>query len=252
MRYYYINDNDRFPKRYFSNGRLIIRGENGTRLAFEWSVPSKRLGIKLSLNDEMAEEAISLSINLWLVSLYISLENTWLSRQLEKITWSKTKVFGYGRSIGITFYAEYLWIDLWNPEEDYEAKRFWWQHISIDLHRLIKGKPVISEVIVDERDVLVPMPEGNYKAHAKLLHKTWTYPRWFTQEISAVDLEFKKGVPHEGKGENSWDCGPDATTGFYCPANSIADGVGKFVGSSLATRIKNGGWDDWKWEKGKK
>jgi hypothetical protein len=52
-------------------------------------------------------------------------------------------------------------------------------------------------------------------------------------------------VPFPGKGENSWDCGEDATHGYYGPAASIEDAVGNLVTSTLKRRRKYGG-RDWK------
>jgi hypothetical protein len=62
-----------------------------------------------------------------------------------------------------------------------------------------------------------------------------------------VDLKIDKGIPHAGKGENSWDCGDDATYGMCCAVKNIAEGVGVLVGSVLHDRVKYGGYGDWLW-----
>jgi hypothetical protein len=57
-----------------------------------------------------------------------------------------------------------------------------------------------------------------------------------------VDLDMKRDpVPFPGKGENSWDCGEDASYGFGCAAETLEEGIGKFVASKLRDRGRNGG-----------
>lgn len=112
------------------------------------------------------------------------------------------------------------------------------------------GKSECVRTVLDERDILVPMPEKAYEAHAKLMLYQWKRPRWFTKEFKRVEIDVPEGLPMEGKGENSWDCGKDATFGITTgQCNTIAEGVGILVGSVLKDRIKYGGWGDWNWQK---
>lgn len=48
-------------------------------------------------------------------------------------------------------------------------------------------------------------------------------------------------IPVPGKGENSWDCGEDATYAFSCMADSVEDGIASLVRSILVRRRKYGG-----------
>lgn len=150
---------------------------------------------------------------------------------------------GKARELSISYHGGSLWFHFFTCPDDGKY------HVIHVVDRLI-GKATYSERIIEEREVLIPMPEKSYPATAKLYEAIWTYPRWFKRSIKRVDLTLiNEGVPHEGKGENSWDCGVDATFSSCMPANSIAEGVGRFVGNSLKTRIKNGGYDDWLWTK---
>jgi len=93
------------------------------------------------------------------------------------------------------------------------------------------------------------MPEKNYPAHAILADWTWTYPRWFSKTIRRCEIKIPGGLPHEGKGENSYDCGQDATFSIATKAKTIPEGVGQLVGSVLKDRVKYGGWGDYNWTK---
>src|SRR5690606_38230523 len=79
---------------------------------------------------------------------------------------------------------------------------------------------------------------------------TWSRPRWFPKMVKRIEIEMGEPIPHQGKGENSWDCGVDGTYSYTAPAESIADGVGGLVGSVLSTRIRYGGWRDWNFQRG--
>lgn len=110
----------------------------------------------------------------------------------------------------------------------------------------LKGKMDVSKKIIEEMDILIPMPEKSYEAHAVLADWTWKYPRWFSQTIRRCEIEIPGGIPCAGKGENSWDCGDDATFGSTSgKVSSIAEAVGNLIGRILNDRVRYGGWKDW-------
>lgn len=119
-----------------------------------------------------------------------------------------------------------------------------------NISRKLKGKFTVSEKTIEERDILIPMPEKSYKGHAVLADWTWHYKRWFPKTIRRCEIEILEGIPHPGKGENSWDCEDDATFSLTTgKVRTIAEAVGKLVSSVLESRVKNGGWKDWNWER---
>lgn len=114
----------------------------------------------------------------------------------------------------------------------------------------LKGKSTVSKKKIEEKDILIPMPEKSYKGHAILADWTWHYQRWFSKTIRRCEIKVPEGIPHPGKGENSWDCGDDATFGLTTgKVKNIPQAVGDLVGMTLETRVKNGGWEDWNWER---
>jgi hypothetical protein len=111
---------------------------------------------------------------------------------------------------------------------------------------VLLGRMRYSEQVVEERAVIVPMPEGAHAAHAKLLRASWKRPRWpFAHELNRVTIDVPEGVPVPGKGENSYDCGPDAIFGTTVTARTIEDGVGELVASALQTRRRRGARPDY-------
>jgi hypothetical protein len=150
--------------------------------------------------------------------------------------------YGESRELGMSVHHWSIWFRFWVEPMDGKV-RVW------DIGDWIFGKPVYSSREREKREIVVPMPEKAYAATATLSEASWTFPRWFTTRVTRVEIDVPEGIPHEGKGENSWDCGTDATFGMTCAAKSIPEGVGKFVGSCLRDRVKYGGWGDWEWKK---
>lgn len=246
MRFHYQNLNDS-PKKYLLHGRFWLGDK--FQLNGEWCIPSKSFDLSLDLN-HYGDTAIGGRISLWLVSLYLSVENRFLYNFFEKLTKRKDQKYTNGRCMGISWNNRIFRIDLWNdPMESRSVDPKWW-HIVIDFDRLLKGRPIHSEKVLEEREIVIPMPEKSYSATARKLLWRVDYPRWFSREGITIDIKCPEGVPFEGKGENSWDCGKDATFEMSCSARTIPEGVGKFVGSVLVDRVKNGGWRDYNWSKG--
>lgn len=165
----------------------------------------------------------------------------WIS--FKKVIW-----YGKSRELGISFHGGSFWLNLWTEPMDGRTYHF-------DVVRFLIGKAVYSDRTIDERYVMIPMPEKSYRAKAKFFESTWTYPRWFSSSVKRVSIEMEKGeqIPHEGKGTCSHNCGRDATFSMTTgECRSIAAGVGQMVGSVLNTRVKNGGWCDWTWNKSDK
>lgn len=160
--------------------------------------------------------------------------------------WIKSKgvlPYGEGRTLGFRVHNGTVWVNLWT--EPWNGK-----YHSFHVSQWIFGKSVYSEVTLEQRDILVPMPEKAYAGSARLFESSWTFPRWFTQRMKRVEIKVPEGLPHEGKGENSYDCGLDATFGMTTgPCSSIAEGVGNLVGSVLHSRVKYGGYGDWDFKK---
>lgn len=132
---------------------------------------------------------------------------------------------------------------LWSRPMEWRSYDPWWRKNRVFFLRdIVMGQPGYSERVVEQwHDVSVPMLEGAYPARARLYEATWSRSRWFPKRLMRVEITIERGIPHEGKGENSWDCGEDATFGLTVAAPTIEAGIGELVGSVLRSRKRHGG-----------
>lgn len=153
------------------------------------------------------------------------------------------------REINISFHDGGVWWSFWRDGMGWSSKESKWRVGNFNFVDALLGRTKFSERVIEERDVLIPMPEKSYPAHVKFTEDTWKRPRWFPHRLTRVNVEIPEGIPHAGKGTCEWNCGDDATFGMTCAARSVADGVGKVVGSCLETRVRYGGWGDYSWSR---
>ena len=156
------------------------------------------------------------------------------------------------RHISFSIHDWALWWDLWrDPMAGWSREVPKWRHGSFHPIDTVFGRTKCETTTLETRNVVVPMPEKSYPATAELVEYAWKRPRWFTtKRMKRVQIEIPGGIPHAGKGENSWDCGDDATFGITTGAcASIPEGIGILVGSCLRTRVKYGGWSDYTWSR---
>lgn len=84
------------------------------------------------------------------------------------------------------------------------------------------------------------LPEGLYMAAVKYTLREWRRPRLpFIKRHEGIEFTIPGGIPVEGKGENSWDCGMDA---IFSASREYKDSVrtaaDEFVLSVLKTRMR--------------
>jgi len=154
------------------------------------------------------------------------------------------------REVSLRIFSGAIWWSVWRDWRDGWSRDVpRWRDGNFNFVDFLLGDAKYSTRDIEAREIVVPMPEKSYAATAKLFESTWKRPRWPARKLLRVQIDVPEGIPMEGKGENSWDCGTDATFGITCPANSIAKGVGELVGSALHDRVRYGGWADWTWTK---
>ncbi len=216
-----------------------------TVLRLEWHLPTRHFGARAHFTrDDMP---ITASLQALLFGLYVSADHPRLRRLRNwvlavfpgdmRADWS-------GRNFGIGVHDWALWWDVGSDDYGWTCTRPRWKDGSWRPFGFLRrqGEPEILE----EREVLIPLPERSYRATARLERTHWGFdklPRFFDREDRHVDLKMADGeqIPVPGKGENSWDCGEDATFGMYGPARTIEDAIGKLVASVLRTRHRRGG-----------
>lgn len=129
--------------------------------------------------------------------------------------------------------------NLWNDDHHGDAKS---RAFSVDLLDHILGKPVTSEKhTIEERMVVVPLPEGSFTTKARLVERFVSRPGWpfksfarwveFRETPAVVPRRKSNGVSFYNLG-GPWSC----VTG-----STIEDGVAELVRRVLEDRGRYGG-----------
>lgn len=200
-----------------------------TEVTLEWYFFSRHLLWRIQRG-----EGLGLAASLLFVMLWVKAEGPWcLDRG-----WRE------GRELSLSIHDWAIWWNLWTESNGWSSTTPRWRNGCFHPLDFLLGKQRYSEEVIETREVLVPMPERSYRGTAKLVTATWKRPRWPSPRRMRrcdIDMATKEQIPHPGKGENSWDCGEDATFGLCGPARSIEDGIGNLVASVLTSRRKHGG-----------
>lgn len=157
---------------------------------------------------------------------------------------------GYGDPHAIGFYVHDwgFWWSIWRNEHMSSKEDPWWSNGVFHLDNFILGRQQYENVKHGEpKRIWIPLPEGEYLAEAQYETSTWWRPRWPWWPFTIVRQDTKVGVlawtglPHEGKGENSWDCGTDGLYGYSSEGHSLSRAIAKGVESTLHSRRRYGG-----------
>lgn len=194
------------------------------------------------------------------IGFYFSISHPWIRRQ--DIQDDKNKY--YSKCLQLYYYDEKEAIgycdpcihwNLWTYEDNGED--YGWREGTIFLQNIIFGD-LQSEFVKDSEPspISISMPEGVYPAfyqYESVVHnrKRWlksiSFPR---TEITFDSSKFEGnvGIPYPGKGENSWDCGDDATFSFGCPNHSYTIAIHNLTEYVMKKRRNNKNWrpsEDW-------
>ncbi len=128
-----------------------------------------------------------------------------------------------------------------NSFGDWDSKTPKWMHGSFHVDDFFLGKQKYTGGKAEPVKVVIPMPEGPYEATVSITEDTWSRPRWRTIRVRRADVKIPQGIPHEDKGEDSWNCGTTRSYGLSCPADSVEEAIGKTVQNVLRSRKKYDG-----------
>lgn len=246
MYFHYQNLKKEEKSKHWFYGRCWIGDK--PQLSLDWVAPGKDLSFTLNLN-HYGDTAIGGHIGLVLFTLYWGIDWRPLYSLLEKLTRRSDQKYTNGRTLGFSIDSSCAYLELWHDPMESRGQDPWWWRMSMYWYNL-PGRPVCKTEVLEERDVMIPMPEKSYPAQAKLMLYSWTRPFWFTKHLKRVQIDIPSGIPFPGKGENSWDCGDDAAYGMTTgECRSIAEGIGMLVGSVLNDRVRYGGWGNFNWQK---
>lgn len=119
-----------------------------------------------------------------------------------------------------------------------------WPGIRLSLRPRLRdrlfGRPRCETTEGPWESVEIPMPEGNYAGRVRKETRVWKRPRWPWIRQRRVEwwVDMIEGVPHAGKGENSYDCGDDAVMGTG--GSTRAEAIANVTRAALRNRERYG------------
>lgn len=214
---------------------LNLSARKTVRVELNWWTNFCHAGI--SCNDE----GWTLRLAFPPVAIWITLQGfpIWRPRRTAKIGEVEYRLVD-DRECEVNIHNWTLHIYPWRKSMEWNSRDPWWvQGISFDIKRFVLGREECTlEVLEEGIPVLIPMPEGNYHGTVKIEQRTWKRPRWFSTVRKSASLDIPKGIPHAGKGENSWDCGDDGLFGIG--GSTVEEAIGNAVESVLRARRRYG------------
>lgn len=222
-----------------------------------WVLFVSHCGINLTVGSGDCKRGVSISIQIpYLFSVWVQLESKftkWLCWKLLPIgeyeyKGEKNKYIEEKREIDFSIHHWSFWWTIWyddaswkNTDSKLRRNSFGFE----DFFDLFLGEIIIKRLTIDEGKMYVPMPEKTYEAKYVLFERTDYRKRWprfpFRRVYYKGEVDVDGGIPTPGKGENSWDCGSDATYSLSCLARTKWGLMGKMVESVMRDRFRYGG-----------
>lgn len=237
-------DSDQAKTRPEHTGKKVINGS----LHAEWSVPDRHPGLGFTWGGANAEDDWSLSIGLGVFHLYFSVDGlrSHASKYQKKPARYAPHRMEYvdDREISVRFFDKAVWWTLWMQDDWWSGDPKWRRGSWRPLDTLF-GRADYTSRAIRTTNVTIPMPEGTYPATVELTQDTWKRPRawWTTHRMRRAHIKVENGIPHPGKGENSYDCDEDATYGLTTEAANEAEAIGAMVATVMRDRQRHGGLD---------
>lgn len=147
-----------------------------------------------------------------------------------------------GRTLfDITVHNWAIWWQFGGNDFEWNSRTPKWKHGCFHIDDFFLGRTKHSEVFLETKDIMIPMPEGLYPAIAKKSISTWKRPRWFALKKTSIWVNIPQGVPHEGKGESDYNCGEDGLFGCGVDGESYEKAIANVVEKVLTSRRKYNG-----------
>jgi hypothetical protein len=145
--------------------------------------------------------------------------------------------------LSIRVFSATLWWQFLKFDWGWSSKMPKWMESNFHFWDFIVGDLKYSKEVLGTHSVSIPMPEGNYPATVTLEKCTWKRSRlpWNSRVGLFAKVDMSIGIPHPGKGENSWDCGEDRLFGASVEASTVEEAIAKTVQSALRSRRRYDG-----------
>lgn len=222
------------------------KDSNSIGVGLEWVFrlrAKEPLRARLALGGGDSADELKGHVGLFGTTVYASLESPLARRLTDVLCGGRRYYHDRERELSFRIDGDTLWWRVWANPNEWRRGRPRWRDGNFDVSDFLLGRTKYEKQVIEARDVVIPMPEGAYPAKAELELCTWTRRRfgWPAKRVVRAQIEVEGGIPHPGKGENAWDCGDDATYAITTPADTIEEGISKFVHSVLRDRTRYGG-----------
>lgn len=222
-------------------------------VSLEWLLFDFSLGFSISL-DPYADQDLSIGFS---IPLLITMCWGFKSKRLNKFAeWILPKkeynnsYLAQKREIRFAVHHWALWWSVWVDGDSWYSSTPRYRQGSFYMLDFLFGDWEFESEVCSKGQILIPMPEKSYEGEYKIEYCKRYRKRlcfWpFQQTFHRSEFQCKEGIPHPGKGENSWDCGEDCTYGITAP--NITDKwelIGSIVESVMRSRIRYGGSEKW-------
>jgi len=208
----------------------------------EWNIGEWELRLSFGVSED-CENTIHWSAAVPGVSLHVGVDSVPLSRFISK-HWGTGEYPFLHRSFRFYIHDWGVWLTLWEDENQSRWSDPWWQRIHhFSIPDFFLGKSQYSNVEIETfQDVLIPMPEGSFRATMTYEISTWKRPRWKPVIRKFTRIRIELDAPKfPGKGENSWDCGDDAIWEMSVEGHSLPKAIGGYVQQVMEYRLKRQG-----------
>lgn len=189
----------------------------------EWLWFTSSCGLHLEVGPDSDYQIMGHIAIPWIISIYVGVDSPWFFNKMPR----KRREFW--------LYVQDWTVRLipWGRSMEWHSKDPWWiRGVTLDLRDLLLGlEKCHREESLESERLFIHLDGNCYHGTAKFIRMTWKRPRWpkKVQEFTEIEMDRGHGLPHAGKGENSWDCGDDALCGWsvsgFDVQAAIADGI---------------------------
>ena len=223
---------------------------------WSWCFPTSHCMAEIDVGAGDCNDGVNLTLACWLFFFSLTIEGIlpkwFLKRGCQKALkteWMGYEYMAWPRRTGIRFFDKTIWFDIWDWDAGWDCRQPKWMAFNFDIPDFFLGKAKYNSKsltpIPIKEGLLIP-GEGIYPVEITLTEDSWERPRWpWPTVIRRAQIECKRPIPEPGKGENSWDCGENATYGLTTPASSAEEALQHLRDSVMSTRERYGG-KNWK------
>jgi hypothetical protein len=229
----------------------ITRRKEGGRLLHNWFWYSDIFHIEwclfkdahftmLMFEQNLDGDDTQRQISLGIYGLFV----IWIGWRGVKWDYKTTPLEKRRRTVGIRFFDNAIWLDLWGDPDGWGAYRTYAIRPVKMLLDFLFGKPKYSQK--DEPIVLkyIELPEGFIPVNCQRIFRSWKRPRWFWphQSWSSIDIIPFVPIPIPGKGENHWDLDDNAIEESSRKGDDIHEALRSFADDVIKERLRKGGY----------